>query len=97
MSRPAIHPGEVLADELSELNLSAAEFGRRVKVPANRISQILRGQRSISADTAIRFGYFLGTGPELWMNLQRAYDLRLAETTLGKQIRSAITPLDQSG
>jgi addiction module HigA family antidote len=97
MSRPAIHPGEILADELAELDLSAAEFGRRVKVPANRISQILRGQRSITADTAIRLGYFLGTGPELWMNLQRAHDLRLAEATLGAQIRSAITPLGQSG
>ena len=91
--RPAIHPGEVLADELDELKLSAAAFSRAVHVPTNRITQILRGERSITADTALRFGHYFGTGPELWINLQRNYDLRVAEHTSGETIRSTITPL----
>jgi antitoxin HigA-1 len=95
MEREAIHPGEILVDELDELELSAAAFGRSLHIPTNRVTQILRGQRSITADTALRIGYFLGTGPELWLNLQRAYDLRLAEQTVGEEIRSTITPLPQ--
>jgi addiction module HigA family antidote len=93
MTRPAIHPGEILADELAELELSAAAFSRAVQVPTNRVTQILRGQRGITADTALRIGYYLGTGPELWLNLQRSYDLRLAEGMVGEQIRTEITPL----
>ncbi len=97
MTRPAIHPGEVLADELAELDMSAAAFSREVHVPTNRVSQILRGERSITADTALRIGYFLGTGPELWLNLQRAPDLRLADQTVGDRIRAEITPLQRPG
>ena len=97
MTRPAIHPGEVLADELAELEMSAAAFSREVHVPTNRVTQMLRGQRSITADTALRFGYYFGTGPELWLNLRRSYDLRVAEGTIGKQIRAEITPRQQMG
>jgi addiction module HigA family antidote len=97
MTRPAIHPGEILADELAELKLSAAAFSREVHVPTNRVTQILRGQRSITADTALRFGYYLGTGPEHWLNLQRSYDLRVAEGMVGAQIRAEITPRQQMG
>ena len=97
MTRPAIHPGEILADELAELRMSAAAFSREVHVPTNRVTQILRGQRSITADTALRFGYYLGTGPELWLNLQRSYDLRVAERAIGKQVRAEITPRQQIG
>lgn len=97
MARPAIHPGEVLADELAELEMSAAAFSREVHVPTNRITQILRGQRSVTAETALRIGYYLGTGPELWLNLQRAHDLRLAEQRAGESIRAEITPLQQPG
>ena len=79
MARPPIHPGEVLADELKELQISAAELARTLHVPTNRITQILKGQRAITADTALRLGQWLGTGPELWLNLQKAYELRLAE------------------
>jgi addiction module HigA family antidote len=92
MSRPAIHPGEILADELRELDLNASELGRALHIPTNRVTQILRGQRSITADTALRLGYFLGTGPELWVNLQRAHDLRVAEQTVGDEIRATIRP-----
>ena len=75
MAREAIHPGEFLADELQEIEITAAELSRQLDVPPNRISQIIRGRRDISADTALRLGQFFGTGPELWMNLQKAYDL----------------------
>lgn len=93
MGRPAIHPGEILKDELEFLGMSAAELARALDVPPNRVSQILAGKRSISADTAVRLGYWLGTGPELWLNLQRQYELRLIEQSDGASIRSRVTPL----
>src|SRR5215204_4220018 len=92
MPRPAIHPGEILADELEELGISAAELARTLHVPTNRITQILRGQRAITADTALRLGQWLGTGPELWLNLQKTYELRLAEQEVGPEIARTITP-----
>lgn len=90
MARPPIHPGEILADELQELNMSAAELARVLHVPTNRITQILAGKRAITADTALRLGQWFGTGPELWLNLQNAYELRLAEQTIGQEIRRMI-------
>ena len=78
MARTPIHPGEVLADELIELAISASRLAREVKVPANRITQIIAGKRAISADTALRLGKWFGTGPRLWLNLQQAYELDLA-------------------
>ena len=92
MVRPAIHPGEILADELEELNISATRLARILHVPANRITQILAGQRAITADTALRLGRWLGTGPELWMNLQKSYELRLAEEKSGAEIKTTILP-----
>jgi antitoxin HigA-1 len=65
MTRPAIHLGEILADELQELSISAAELARTLHVPTNRVTQILNGQRGITADTALRLGQWFGTGPEL--------------------------------
>jgi antitoxin HigA-1 len=61
-------------------------------VPTNRISQILNGKRAITADTALRLGYWLGTGPEIWLNLQKSYELRLAEQESGAEIRRTIAP-----
>jgi addiction module HigA family antidote len=90
MARPPIHPGEILADELQELNISAAQLARTLHVPTNRITQILAGKRAITADTALRLGQWFGTGPELWLNLQKAYELRLAEQTAGQEIRRTI-------
>ncbi len=86
MAREPIHPGEILADELKELGMSAAELARQIKVPANRISQIISGKRSISADTALRLGKWFGTGPKIWLNLQQAYDLDVARLELGKDL-----------
>lgn len=91
MARPPIHPGEILAGELEELQMSAAQLSRELHVPTNRITQIINGQRAITADTALRLGRWLGTGPELWLNLQKQYELRLAEQEIGEEIRNTIT------
>lgn len=91
MGRSAIHPGEHLAEQLAALDMSAAELGRQLKVPANRITEILNGQRSITGDTALRLGHFFGTAPQFWLNLQTLYDLRLAEQKAGGTIKELPT------
>ena len=90
MARPAIHPGEILADELQVLEMSAAELARTLHVPTNWITQIINDQRGITADTALRLGRWLGTCAELWLNLQKSYELRLAEQAVGDEIRKMI-------
>ena len=87
MARSPIHPGEILADELDERGVAAAEVARNIGVPANRVTQILQGKRNITADTALRLGRWLGTGPEFWMNLQASYELRLAQQQMGNDLR----------
>ena len=91
MARSAIHPGEHLAEELKALNMSAAALARQIKVPTNRITEILNGQRAITGDTALRLGHFFGTSAQFWLNLQSLYDLRLAEQKAGKSIRTLPT------
>ena len=86
MARPPTHPGEILADELRELEVSPTELARQIKVPANRISQILAAKRSISADTALSLGKWFGTTAAFWLNLQTSHDLRLAEASSGPEI-----------
>ena len=88
MARPAIHPGEQLAEELRALEMSATELARRLKVPTNRVTGILNGQRAITGDTALRLGHFFGTAPEFWLRLQSLYELRLAERRAGKIIKA---------
>jgi len=83
MARTPIHPGEHLAEQLSELGMSAAELGRRLGVPTNRITSILNAQRAITGDTALRLGHFFGTSADFWLNLQKVYELRVAEKKLG--------------
>jgi antitoxin HigA-1 len=87
MARTPIHPGEHLAEALQELGLSAAEFARQIAVPTNRITGILNGQRAVSADTALRLGHWFGTSAEFWLNLQKLYELRLAEQEKGVEIK----------
>ena len=87
MAITAIHPGEHLAEELEALRMSAAELARQLKVPTNRVTGILNGQRAVTGDTALRLGHFFGTSPEFWLNLQSLYELRLAEQKAGKSIR----------
>ncbi len=86
MARTPIHPGEILADELKELGMSAAELARILHVPASRITLILNGQRGITADTALRLGQWLGTGAEFWLNLQKSYELRCARLELADEL-----------
>ena len=83
----AIHPGDHLAVELETLNLSAAELARQLKVPTNRITGILNGQRAITGDTALRLGHYFGTSAEFWLNLQSLYELRLAEKKAWRSIK----------
>jgi len=91
MKRSAIHPGEHLAEQLEELGMSAAELGRQLGVPTNRVTAILHGRRSITGDTALRLGHFFGGSPQFWLNLQSLYDLRIAERKAGGTIRSLPT------
>ena len=86
MSRTPIHPGEILKDELNEIGISAAELARQLRVPENRMSEVIRGRRNITADTALRLGRWFGTSAEFWMNLQKNYELRKAEQEHLKEI-----------
>ena len=83
MARMLIHPGEHLADELRALDMSANELAKELGVPTNRLTQIIAGKRGISGDTALRLGKWFGTGPDIWMNLQKNYELRLTAQTMG--------------
>lgn len=87
MARHAIHPGEHLAEQLEALDMSAAELARQLKVPTNRITHILNGQRAITADTALRLGHFFDMSAEFWLNLQKIYELRVAEQESGANIK----------
>ncbi len=87
----AIHPGEHLAEELKEMNMSAAELSRQIDVPTNRVTQILSGKRSITGDTALRLAHFFGTSAEFWLNLQSLYEIRLAKRKSGRAIQSLPT------
>ena len=86
MARTPIHPGEILADELAEIGLSAKKLADLLEVPPNRLYQILAGKRSMTADTALRLSRYFGTSPDFWMNLQTAYELDSARRRMGKEI-----------
>lgn len=85
-----IHPGEILKDELAEIGMSANAFAHELHVPANRISAILNGNRSITADTALRISRFFATTPEFWLNLQTAYDLKIARQSVGSRVEQEV-------
>jgi addiction module HigA family antidote len=82
-----IHPGEILYEEfLQPMGISMNRLAREIGVPAGRISQIVNGKRSISADTALRLGKFFGVSPELWLGMQLEYDMRIARRTIQDQL-----------
>jgi addiction module HigA family antidote len=83
---PPVHPGSVLADELQARGLTANALALALRVPANRLSDIIRGRRAISAETALRLGRYFGTGGALWVNLQAQFDLAVAEREYGARI-----------
>ncbi len=82
----AVHPGEVLKDELDELGVTPTEFARQIDVPPNRIGQIIAGKRAVTGDTALRLGHWFGVEPQFWLNLQSAYEIRIAEEKAGREI-----------
>lgn len=88
MSRPPIHPGEILADELKEIGITATELSRQLNVPQNRISQIIAGKRAITGDTALRLGHWFDNSAEFWLNLQAAFDLRIAAAAVGTEVET---------
>src|SRR6266567_9627023 len=89
-----IHPGEILEEEfMRPLGLSANALARRIDVPVTRISEIVRGKRGITADTALRLARLLGTSSDLWLGLQAEYDLRVARRELSGAALSRIVPL----
>ena len=91
-----VHPGEILREELDELGLSANALANALHVPTNRITAILNGQRGVTADTALRLARYFGTTPQLWLNLQKSFELREAEIESGKQIEERVQPREKS-
>jgi addiction module HigA family antidote len=89
---PPIHPGEILADEMAELGLSANALARSLDVPANRISEIVGGRRAVTADTALRLAQYFGTTARFWLNLQLSHDLAVTERDHGEAIAKAVRP-----
>ncbi len=89
---PPIHPGEFLAETLHELDISQAQFARAIGVSAMRVSHVVNCTRPVTAELALLFGRALGQSPQYWLNLQAAYDLKIAEAAIGKQLL-AVTEL----
>ena len=85
-----VHPGETLASELAARGLTAHALALKLRVPANRVSEIIAGKRGISAETALRLGRYFGTGAAFWANLQTQYELALAERQLGARITTEV-------
>jgi addiction module HigA family antidote len=88
MTTAVQHPGQVLADRLEPLGVSPTELARQLQVPANRITQIINGQRGITGDSALRLAHWFRDAPEFWMNLQAQHELRVAAKQAGKQIKA---------
>lgn len=85
-----IHPGEVLAGELEELNMTAAELARALHVPSHRLYQLIAGKRAMTADTALRLEQWLGVSAGFWMNLQKRYELDVATELIGDEIKRTV-------
>lgn len=93
---PPIHPGDVLADALVEAGVAANAAALAMGIPSNRLTAIMRGQQSITADTAMRLALYFGTTPRIWMNLQTSYDSQSAEDATAEKIASEVRPLKKS-
>ena len=87
-----VHPGEILGEELQELGISANALAKELGVPTNRITAIIGGRRGITADTALRLSRYFGTTPQLWLNLQKTFELRVAEIESGNDIVERVRP-----
>ena len=90
---PPVHPGEILGEDLLKpLGISLNRLGRDLRVPVTRVSEIVHGRRSITADTALRLARYFDTTPEFWMNLQAAYDLDAAQRASADKIVRDVHP-----
>ena len=94
--RAPVHPGRVLKLELQEAGISANAAALALRIPANRLTEIINGKRSISADTAMRLGRFFGTSAQMWMNLQSHYELQVAGDQFAGKIEREVEPLARS-
>ena len=90
MARVRTHPGSVLQEELRARDMSANQLALAIRVPSNRITAILRGDRAVSAETALRLGRYFGTGPEFWTNLQSRYDVSVVVSERGQLIEEEV-------
>ena len=86
-SLPPIHPGEFLRETLEELNISQAQFARAIGVSPMRVSHLVNGMRPVTAELALLFGRAFRQSPQYWLNLQSVHDLKIAEATMGEQLR----------
>ena len=91
MLKRVVYPGEILRDELAEFGVSPTAFARQIDVPPNRVSQIIAGKRSVTGDTALRFGHWFGVDPQFWLNLQTQFNLAAAERRAGADVRELPT------
>ncbi len=87
-----VHPGEILGEELEELGMSAEALATALDIPTARVTKILEGERGMTADTALRLARYLGTTPQLWLNLQKTFELRVAEIERGREIAERVRP-----
>ena len=87
-----VHPGEILRDEIEAADVSEGALSKALDIPLNRVTTILEGRQGITADTALRLARYFGTTPQLWLNLQQAWELRRAEIEVGRQIAKRVTP-----
>jgi len=92
-----VHPGEILREELDTIGLSANALAKALDVPVNRVTTILNGQRGVTADTALRLARYFGTTPQLWLNLQKTWELRRAEIETGGEIAERVAPRQAAG
>ncbi len=90
MTRVKTHPGQILRAELEARGMSANRLALALRAPANRITAILRGERAVTAETAVRLGRYLGTGPAFWMHLQSGYDISVVERVKGRVIEGEV-------
>src|SRR6185369_6295324 len=91
---PPTHPGDILKEELDERSISLNKLSRDIRIPLSRVSLIVNGKRAVTADTALRLARYFGTSPQLWMNLQIAYDLEIAERKIGAVIEKEVIQAD---
>lgn len=85
-----VHPGETIGEEIAARGLTAHAFAMKLRVPANRISEIIAGRRGVSAETALRLGRYFGNGAQFWINLQSGYDLAIAQRDHGERIEREV-------